>query len=373
MGILDMGNIFRTLINFRLKSFMVLLFWIGCQQNGYSFDKVEDFDSDSSIRHRYDQSLETISVLLDQNGSFKLAVFEVESAFYPNKSDQTLFYKSIDQLARLCQALANTKKNSEIINADSLNFLLNYSIFSAVHDTLYIFSDSLYLGHKPYRYNFEDPDGTADWSNTFVSRLLLTHTGNCRSLSYLYKIIADELHAKCWLALAPNHIYIRNYSSKIGWYNTELSSGVFPTDAWIAMTGYISTDAIRSGVYMDTLSNQQSIALCALDLGKGYELQTHNYYDGFILKCCDLALKYFSVNPQALLLKAETLQKLYLRQKRGGKTGAAATYEEMEKTYITLAKLGNREMPEKMYKQWLQTLAREKEKYSDKRISISGK
>ncbi len=36
------------------------------------------------------------------------------------------------------------------------------------------------------------------------------------------------------------------------------------------VTGYVNPEAIKSGlyIYMDTLSNQQSIALCVLDLTK---------------------------------------------------------------------------------------------------------
>ncbi|WP_343669072.1 hypothetical protein [Chitinophaga sp.] len=66
---------------------------------------------------------------------------------------------------------------------------------------------------------------------------------------------------------------------------------------------------------MDTLSNQQNIALCVSDLAKGYEQQSHNYYDGFILKCCDLALSYYPLNVQAILLNAETIKRIYLKQK----------------------------------------------------------
>ncbi len=72
--------------------------------------------------------------------------------------------------------------------------------------------------------------------------------------------------ATCWLSLAPNHMYIKNRCSKIGWYNTELTSGEFPIDAWITTSGYIPLKAIQTGLYMDTLSNQQAIALCVLGL-----------------------------------------------------------------------------------------------------------
>jgi hypothetical protein len=208
----------------------------------------------------------------------------------------------------------------------------------------------------------------------FVTKLLTTHTGNCHSLPYLYKILADEIDATCWLALAPNHMYISNRCQKIGWYNTELTSGDFPIDAWIMGSGYIPIQAIQSGIYMDTLSNQQALALCVLDLAKGYEHQNKNYLDGFIIKCCDLSLQYFPLNVQAMLLKAETLKRVYQKQNKENNHTAKATYKEMQALYVKLIDLGYREMPDQMYIQWLQSVVKERDKYTNKHFqtAISG-
>ncbi len=249
-------------------------------------------------------------------------------------------------------------------------YILNHSIFTFISGEIVIKFDSLKIITAPFVYDFEDPKGDKDWTNTFVTTLLSTHKGNCRSLTYLYKILADELGAKCWLALAPNHIYIRNYSKQIGWYNTELTSGTFPTDAWIAATGYVNADAIRSGVYMDTLSNQQAIGLCILDLAHGYLRQTNNYTDSFVLRCCNLVLQYHSINPEALLTKAEVLKRMYLLQKEKNNPNAQATYDEMEQTYITLVKLGYREMPYEAYQKWLKMASINKEKYFNKKLKM---
>jgi hypothetical protein len=137
------------------------------------------------------------------------------------------------------------------------------------------------------------------------------------------------------------------------------------------VTGYVNPEAIKSGLYMDTLSNQQSIALCVLDLAKEYEFQTHNYYDGFILKCCDLVLQYQAANPMALLLKAETLKKIYLKEREENYPKLTVTFDEMQKAYITLAKLGYREMPEKMYQQWLKDISIQKEKYFNQKVTTT--
>jgi len=42
----------------------------------------------------------------------------------------------------------------------------------------------------------------------------------------------------------------------------------------------------------------------------------------------------------------------------------------MQDAYITLAKLGYREMPEKMYQQWLKEITTEKKKYTNKKVAI---
>lgn len=59
----------------------------------------------------------------------------------------------------------------------------------------------------------------------------------------------------------------------------------------------------------------------------------------------------------ALLLKAETLKKVFVRQTNGKDEDADTTYQEMEASYLTLVKLGYREMPEKMYLKWINSIA----------------
>lgn len=328
-----------------------------------------------SVNNRYENSLDSLKHILEINGKFSKSVFIVENTYYDNTLNYQEFDSVINYLAihvKYYSSLISTKKYGDL---DSINYIANYSIFSSLFDTVAIVKyKHLYQQIVvPYSYTNIDPSGKKDWSNMFVTKLLGSHKGNCHSLTYLYKMLADELKANCWMALAPNHIYIRNHSRKIGWYNTELTSSTFITDAWIATTGYVSGDAIRSGLYMDTLSNQQSIALCVLDLAKGYDFQTQNYHDGFILKCCDLVLQYHAANPMALLLKAETLKKLYLKQVEEKSDKSDATYRNMEMAYITLAKLGYREMPEKMYQQWLSGLPKQKDKYPVKKVNSSKK
>lgn len=319
----------------------------------------------------YEKAYADITEALDSNiaFNFKQIVFLTENTFLSNQLDYLKFNNTIQRLKVIALAWMQANPLKNYPYKDSIDFHKNLAIYKILKDTIIISNnDTNVFAHLPYDYDFDDSFGSKDWSKMFVTKLFVTHKGNCHSLPYLYKILADELGATCWLGLAPNHIYIKNRCKKIGWYNTELTSGTFPIDAWITASGYIPLQAIQNGIYMDTLSNQQAIALCVLDLAKGYEFQTRNYEDGFMLKCCDLVLQYHPVNVQAMLLKAETLKRIYEKQKVANDLSASVTYQQMEAMYIKLFDLGYREMPEKMYLDWLKSVNLQKNNFNNKNI-----
>lgn len=327
-----------------------------------------------SLADSYNSAFSELQTMLEYGTpDFKRAVFVTENAYYRQGLSYTAFLSSIDDLITVCNAWVAANRLAEYDAPDSLNVLKNYAIYIVMKNTVYLSDKSPFS--FPYTYDFEDFLGTKDWSKMFVSKLLQRNSGNCHSLPYMYKILADELKATAWLSLAPNHIYVKNRCKKIGWYNTELTSGQFPTDAWVKASGYISLDAIRSGIYMDTLSPEQSISLCVYDLAKGYERQTGNYSDGFILRCCDLALKFYPNHINSIILKAETLKKRFdaLMKKHNVKypselfydKEAKALFDEMEGWYVKAVTLGYYEMPSEMYLDWLVSLKEEKEKYTD--------
>lgn len=307
--------------------------------------------------------------------NFKDAVFATENAFLDASMDRGTFDRQITELTVICKSINSTNR-IKYDKKDSTTVSVWASIFKALTDTTFIeaFGDTLVL--LPYRYNFDDIFGSKDWSKMFVSTLLNEGRGNCHSLPYLYKIICDELNVSCHLALAPNHIYIKHRCLKTGWYNTELTSATFPIDAWLMASGYISLQSVQNGIYLDTLSKKESIALCVLDLAQGYN---HKYPDNdgkFVIECCDLALKHFPDYVNAILLKAETrlkqlqaMQKemkyAYLKEVTAMPEGKAK-WDEMNSLYMQLYKLGYRQMPEQMYVEWLTSLKTEKEKYSNK-------
>lgn len=321
------------------------------------------------VKARYETCMDSLKRIVVMDGSFKQAVFMTENCFLDNEMQYGSFNKHISELAAIIILRQKANPLLEYRYSDSDNVGKNLSIFKFLKDTTKIVSPAQKMYYLlPYTYDFEDFFGQQHWENMFITKLLSTHKGNCHSLPYLYKILADEVGATCWLALAPNHTYVSNRCMKFGWYNTELTSGDFPIDSWIMGSGYIPVDAIKNGIYMDTLSNQQSLALCLLDLAKGYEHKTTDYYDGFMLRCCDFSLKYFPRNVQAMLLKAETLKRVYLRQAKVKDKSSSETFREMENLYVDLFNLGYREMPEKMYMSWLQSVIKERDKYSNRQV-----
>jgi len=334
----------------------------------------------SQVNNSFQESYDYINrMLIDEVPlSFKDAVMNTEMAFYDGIIDN----EKIDRKYNILLHLAKQLSNSDLITyaeKDKDNIVKHAAIFKALTDTTLIPLDSsYYIVHPPYTYDFEDPLGQKDWSKMFVTKLLETGKGNCHSLPYLYKILAEELNIPCNLAFAPNHIYIKLFSENKGWYNTELTSATFPIDAWVIASGYVTTDAIRNGLYMDTLSNKQAVANCLIDLAQGYQQKFGKNNPDFVIKCCNTVLEYHPTNVNALLTKAEA-QKHFIhammKAKNLSKPDALFSditikdmYSEMESIYVQLHNSGYRRMPEEMYSQWLDLLRQNPDTYSNKEM-----
>lgn len=309
------------------------------------------------------------NMLLDKEPvNFKKAVFITENAYCNNQLSYDEFNDYIQFLVKISKAFLKSNPLQGYNFSDSTELKINGSVFKIMKDS--IFDTKHNLVTKPFVYDFNDSFGENAWSKMFVTKLLVTHTGNCHSLPFLYKILCEEQGSKAYLAYAPNHIYIKQRSKKDGWYNTELTSGLFPIDAWVMASGYVSSETIKNSLYMDTLSQKQSLAQCLVDLARGYErLKKENYFD-FVLMCCNTALKYNPNFVEGLLYKSETLKKQYDNFNESGvPSQAQAIFPDMQKSYVYLAKLGYREIPEDMYSEWINSLSKDKEKYQNKQIN----
>lgn len=330
----------------------------------------------------YEKAFEKINCMLNGScpSSFKEAVFTVENAYFSNQLDKTLFDNKILFLAEVTKQLISSRQLIYDFQ-DKAEVAKYAALFTVITDSIQLETaegKKAYL--MPFTYDFNDIWGYKQWSNMFVIKLLDTKKGNCHSMPYLYKILADEIGAQAHIAVAPNHFYIKHRSKASGWYNTELTSGIFPVDAWLMASGYIHLDAIVNKLFMEALSDKQMLALCMIDLAKGYEkklglLATHE----FILKCTEAALQHYPRYINAMILKAETKKKEFdgLMKKYGAKypvdifynSEAKSLFDEMTALYSQIHELGYRKMPEEMYLDWLVSLKAERSKYENKEIA----
>ena len=313
--------------------------------------------------------------------NFKQAVFLTENVYFDGELDYETFNKEIETLVRICRKMIQTNRlNYPYEDSTKVSiYAAAYQLMTAGIKILDQNNDTVFF--PSCQYDFEDFAGSKYWEQMFVTKLLITHTGNCHSLPFLYKILVQELGENANLALSPNHIYIKTNNKKAGWYNTELTSGAFPNDSWLMASGYIKLEAVQNGTYMKALNEKESIAICITDLAQGYEKKFGIRNGDFILKCCDLALKQFPNYINALLLKAETQKKLLdaMMKSQNAKNikelltnpKANQLYNDMNKNYATIYKLGYRKMPDKMYSDWLISLKTEKEKYQNKNLNFT--
>lgn len=306
----------------------------------------------------------TLTNMLSGRDSLTLqkAVYAVENAYFNGNLNKQVFDRQIKQYVRFCQSIIQSGDIRYEGQGDELSAKAQCAVFVFMTDSIPVQMNDTVVWHQPFNYNFNDYTGRKDWSNMFVSRMMQTRKGNCHSMPLLYKLIMDNLDEECWLSLAPNHMYIKAWNKRAGWYNIELTCADFPTDAWLTASGYIHLDAIRNGMYMDTLSVKQSVALCLTDLAQGY---IHKYGIGdshFVIQCCDMTLKYYPDYINALLLKAQVVAGQYKLNK------SLALKKEMDELYMKIHRLGYRKMPTEMYLNWLYSLNEYSNEYRIKKI-----
>ena len=320
----------------------------------------------------YNLSFSKVDSMLECKNSlnFREAVFLTENAYFDNQYKESDFDYAIKLYSSICRGIMRSG-NVIYSENDSLKAAAQCAVFVFMTDSIPVMTSKGIHIHTPFQYNFDDFAGQKEWSSMFVSTLMQTKKGNCHSLPYLYKIIMDELGQPAYLSLAPNHIYIKAQNKRVGWYNIELTCGDFPTDAWLMASGYVHTDALRNGIYMDTLSQKQSVSLCLVDLAQGYQVKFGIQDGRFILKCCETALTHFPNYINALLLKAETLTALYKQTDQESEKGKQL-FSQMNETYALIHKLGYRKMPQNMYLNWLKSSGTQTTNYRMKSLLRKG-
>lgn len=324
------------------------------------------FSQGNNAKLSYAEAFDELHQMLrgERQVSYKRAVFVTENAYLEGQISYSDFLLEIDRLVKLTKAVAATD-GLTYSDKDRAQVLMAGSIFRVMKDSLFFENPgkTQRLIKKPYVYDMEDFWGERDWTKMFVIKLLYNQSGNCHSLPLLYKILAEELSVEAWLSVAPSHTYIKQWSDKTGWYNTELTTGSFPYDADIKLNSYIPTEAVVEGVFMDTLSVQETMAYIATDLVQGY-VKKFGYEDiKTPLSWLNTILEYYPNYINALLLKAELQKKQYeslMFERKASDFSklwkdpkTKQQFIELEKAYMTVHNYGYRRMPKEMYLNWL--------------------
>ena len=177
-------------------------------------------------------------------------------------------------------------------------------------------------GQKPFEYDFSNEFPEDDWRYQLVSRTIKIHKGQCHSLPWTFKLYAEELGANVSLAHAPRHCFIM-YKDEDNlfpenWVNVEITAQQYQPTWAIKEHFAISDSAITVGTYLTPITDIQTVACQLADLALGYY---HKYkrYDEFTLRCAETSLKYYFMNPNAIIIKGKSLDailQLHLERNR---------------------------------------------------------
>ncbi|MDN3672852.1 hypothetical protein QWY99_07285 [Flavobacterium branchiarum] len=321
-------------------------------------------------RNVYDKML----TLNKENFSVKDVNFEIENAYFENKLDKDLFDKTIKQTGKFL--IAKMKELNYDVNSNALK---NFMLFEFFTQPLEV--NGFKEKHFPIKYDFEDYSGNKDLSKMFVTKLMRTGTGQCHSMPLYYLILAEEIGAKAYLALSPNHMYIKFQDETGKWYNLELTRGVYTVSSFILNSGFIKAEAIQNRIYMKGLSKQQLLSQFYTDLAVGY-VQKYGY-DGFIEKVINKAIELYPNNINANMLKANydnaffryVTNKIGINpednkelQKINAYPQAVHLLNKSNKQYKRIKDLGYQHMPAEAYENWLGSLKDAKHKQENETV-----
>ena len=322
----------------------------------------------------YRDAFDKMALIDTENYSVKDINFQIENAYFANKLDKAEF----DEVVRQTGIFLKAKMKELKYDANS-NLAKNYILFQ-------FFSEKMVLKltgkkHESLKYDFDDYMGAKDWSKMFVSKLIRTGTGQCRSMPMLYLILAEEIGAEAYLSLSPNHSYIKFQDEKKKWFNLELTNGMFTTNSFILNSGFIKAEAMQSQIYMQPLTKKQLLSQFYTDLAAGYY---HKYgFDLFVEKAINKALELYPKNINANMIKANyntakfenVMKQLKIHptdkeqlQRIRNYPQAVALLQETNGQYQAIDDLGFDFMPADAYEKWLGSLKKEEQKQEGEKI-----
>jgi hypothetical protein len=305
--------------------------------------------------------------------SISKAVFLVENAFQDNKYSFAELQSRLQLEAKIIQQQLKAEK----LDVKD-NMALNYGIQKRfkLGGQYYDPKKKATVSIRPFKYEFQDYMGEKDYRQMFVIKMLITGKGQCHSMPLAYLMIAEQLGAKVWLSLAPEHSFIRFRDTKGNLLNFETTSGSLVSNNWLNQSGYINAAALKSRIYLDTLSQRELYSQCLADLLQGYLKKFQ--YDDFAE---DIRRRILQLNPHnmtALMIEANIRRIIAWNLiMAAGKPAekdlpqypeAYRAYLDMHAAFEKVDGMGYQEMPPEAYQKWLKSVEQEKKKQENQEL-----
>jgi len=207
-------------------------------------------------------------------------------------SDITDTSQKLDAIANAVRAMLPAKAS----DADKLNALKKY-----------LYERGAWNSNTPYTYDFNDPFGR-DIHNKLLFTYLSSRKGNCVSMPLLFLIIGQKLGLDVALSTAPEHLFIkyRDESGTVINLETTDKAGV-TSDASYKRQTQMSEQAISSGIYMQSLTKRETVAVMMVTLMEYY---SQNSEQEKRIALADLSLKYYPNNVAAMVHKGSAYVRL---------------------------------------------------------------
>lgn len=216
------------------------------------------------------------------------------------------------------------------------------------------------LIHAPFFYDYNDYQAEQDHRNSFATKCWATGGGQCASMPVVYLSLAEGLGVKTYLTFAPYHSFIKYPDNNGVLQNYEPTSNWKITDSWYQDNMFISTQAKKNGIFLDTLNTKQIIANCMVDLAVSYMRTVPHPNDSFVLKCLYRSNDFFpnKNNLESCFAIAELLANnlmQILQEHHADKSQitqipeALSVFHKMVANEDYIKALGYQEMPKGMY------------------------
>jgi hypothetical protein len=293
--------------------------------------------------------------------NIKKAVYALENVVNKNQISYEDYNKDIE--------LVKGKIN-QIAKEQDLNLDKSLGKHFAIQK---LFSESVEQG---YSYDFDDPYGNTDYQKMFVTKLLKSGKGQCRSMPLLYMILAEELNVDAYLSYAPKHSFVM-FQEGGQFYNFETTNGSLTSNKFVAGSGRVKVEAIKSKIYMHPVNKKQAIARLLVHLS--YLYRDMLGFDDFSKQMIETSLKYYQgvgammelANIETAFMDRALSHKGYPPLEQLNRfPNLSQQLNQLKNRYDQLINIGYVEISEYEYEKWLYSMQEEAQLKTNKELQL---